>query len=148
MFNRKLLPAISAAVLLATPALAQPASPAGTWETEGGWATVRIASCPGQPERLCGWITQLKEPNDPKGRPKRDTANTDPKLRGRAIVGMPFITGFKAAGPKRWTGGTIYNPGDGKTYASNLTLSPNGTLRVKGCVLVICQAQVWTRVPT
>ena len=120
-------------------------TPAGLWRTEGGWATVRIGPCSGTSERLCGWITSLKEPSDPRGRPKRDTANVDPGLRNRAIVGMPFITNFRAVGSGRWTGGRIYNPGDGKTYASNLALKADGTLKVNGCVLVICKAQTWTR---
>jgi len=147
MFTSFLVLAISGVAVLAAPAAAQSASPAGHWLTEGGWASVRIGACPGQPDRLCGWIMALKEPNDSRGRPKRDTANADPALRGRSFVDMPFITGFKAAGPRRWTGGKIYNPGDGKTYASNLVLNADGTLRVNGCVLVICQAQTWTRLP-
>ena len=126
-------------------ALARPASVEGDWVTEGGWATVRIAGCRGEADRLCGLIVALKQPNDRNGRPKRDTANLDPRKRDRAVVGMPFITGFRPAGAGRWTGGKIYNPGDGKTYASRLALNPDGTLKVSGCVLVICQAQTWTR---
>jgi uncharacterized protein (DUF2147 family) len=126
-------------------AAAQPASAQGDWVTEGGWATVRIAACAGDPSRLCGRIIALKQPNDRHGRPKRDTANSDARLRDRTVVGMPFITGFKPAGRGRWSGGKIYNPGDGKTYSSRLALEPNGTLKVSGCVLVVCQAQTWTR---
>lgn len=131
--------------LVADAAAAQPAGIQGEWSTEEGWARVSIAPCAGQADRLCGRIVALKQPNDRAGRPKRDTANVDPRLRDRTVVGMPFITGFKRAGPGRWTGGKIYNPGDGKTYASRLALHPDGTLRVSGCVLVICQAQTWTR---
>lgn len=145
MSKRKFMLALSAIFVFAGPAQSQPASTAGLWVTEGGWATVRIGPCPNRSDRVCGWIMQLKEPNDARGRPKRDTANADPTLRGRPFAGMPFITGFRAAGPGRWTGGRIYNPGDGKTYASNLSLNPNGTLRVNGCVLMFCQSQTWTR---
>ncbi len=116
--------------------------------TEGGWATVRIAPCPADTSRLCGRIVSLKQPNEKSGRLKRDTANVDARLRSRPIVGMPFITGFKPAGPGRWTGGKIYNPRHGKTYASRLALNPNGILKVSGCVLVICQAQTWSRPPS
>lgn len=144
-FARSLSAGVLMAAVLGGAAAAEPANVQGEWLTEGGWATVRIAPCPGQASRLCGRIVALKQPNDKNGRPKRDAANIDPKLRDRTVVGMPFITGFKAAGPGRWTGGKIYNPGDGKTYASRLSLNPDGTLKVKGCVLVICQAQTWTR---
>jgi uncharacterized protein (DUF2147 family) len=145
MHLSRILAGACAAGLAAAAAQSAAATPVGTWVTEGGWATVRVAACPSQPDRLCGWITALKQPNDPKGRPKRDTANVDPALRSRPIVGMPFVTGFKAARPGRWTGGRIYNPGDGKTYASNLVLNADGTLKVNGCVLVVCKAQTWTR---
>ena len=139
---------VALAALLGGGASAQPASIAGEWLTEGNWATVRISPCPGQGDRLCGRIVSLKQPNDAAGRPKRDTANADAKLRSRPVVGMPFITGFRAAGPGRWTGGKIYNPGDGKTYAARLAINGNGSLKVSGCVLVICQAQTWTRAPS
>lgn len=143
---RALTPGFLIAAVLGATATAQPAPTAqGDWVTEGGWATVRIAPCPGETARLCGRIVALKEPTDGKGRPKRDTANVDPSLRGRLLVGMPFITGFKPAGSGRWSGGKIYNPGDGKTYSSRMALSPNGSLKVHGCVLVICQGQTWTR---
>jgi uncharacterized protein (DUF2147 family) len=144
---RRLLPGLILASALGGTASAQPApSPQGDWQTEGGWATVRIAACPGQPDRLCGRIVALKEPTFKNGSPKRDTANSDPKLRSRPVLGMPFITGFKAAGPGRWNGGKIYNPGDGKTYNSRMALNADGSLKVNGCVLVICQGQTWTRV--
>lgn len=143
---RSLLSALFLTGALGASAAAQPAASIhGEWVTEGGWATVRIAPCPGEASRLCGRIVSLKQPNDKAGRPKRDTANLDPKLRDRTVVGMAFITGFRPAAPGRWTGGKIYNPGDGKTYASRLALNPNGALKVSGCVLVICQAQTWTR---
>ena len=46
------------------------AEPIGTWLTEDGKATVRIANCG---PALCGTIVSLKEPNDPDtGRPKAD----------------------------------------------------------------------------
>jgi uncharacterized protein (DUF2147 family) len=144
--TRRLLAGVLLSGALYATATAQPApSPQGDWVTEGGWATVRIAPCPSDAGRLCGRIIGLKEPTDGRGRPKRDTANADPKLRSRLVVGMPFVTGFKPAGPGRWTGGKIYNPGDGKTYNARLALNPDGSLRVNGCVLVICQGQTWTR---
>ena len=144
--SRFCLGALTAAALVGN-AWGQAPSVLGEWVTEGAWARVRIEACPGQAGRLCGRIVSLKQPHDKSGRPKRDTANVDPALRGRPIVGMPFITGFKTAGAGRWTGGKIYNPGDGKTYSSRLKLNPNGDLSVQGCVLVICQAQTWTRPP-
>ncbi len=125
----------------ALPAFA--ADPAeGDWLTQGGGGKVRIAPCAAQPDRLCGLITWLKDPADAKG---SDTNNPDPALRKRPLIGLPLIRDFKRAGPGRWTGGRIYDPGSGRTYDSKITLNPNGTLKVEGCVVIVCQAQTWTR---
>ena len=43
------------------------------------------------------------------------------------------------------TGGKIYDPNSGKTYDSKIGVNANGTLKVEGCVLVVCQAQTWKR---
>ena len=53
------------------------------------------------------------------------------------------IKGFKPASGGRWTGGSIYDPQSGKTYDSKLSLNPDGTLKVEGCISIICQAQTW-----
>src|SRR5258705_6847707 len=83
----------------------------GTWLTEGGAATVRIASCGAE---LCGTITALKEPNDPAtGRPKTDKHNADAGLRNRPPVGIQIVFGMKPSGtPDKWTA-QLYNAEDG-----------------------------------
>jgi uncharacterized protein (DUF2147 family) len=135
-----------AAILLGaswTPALA--ADPIGTWLTEGGEATVRIASC--GPE-LCGTIVALKEPTDPStGRPKTDKNNPDAGKRSRPVIGVQIVYGMKPSGTaNKWTG-SVYNAEDGKTYSGNLTLQSANALRLEGCVLggLICKGQTWTR---
>ncbi|WP_309087663.1 DUF2147 domain-containing protein [Phenylobacterium sp.] len=128
----------AAASLLATPAFA--ADPVeGEWLTQAGTAKVRIAPCAGKADRLCGTVVWLKNAG------AKDANNPDPKLRDRAIVGMNLIRDFKQAGPGRWTGGKIYDPESGKTYDSKISANANGTLKVEGCVLVVCQAQTWRR---
>lgn len=122
----------------------QPRHPAGDWSTQGGWATVRIAPCANNVERLCGNIVALRRPNDRNGQPLRDNENPDPAPRARPLVGLPFIWDFRSSG-RRWTGGHIYDPDSGRTYGSNMRVRPDGNLEVNGCVLFICQAQVWTR---
>lgn len=138
--------------LLVALALACAASPAfaadpveGEWLTAGGSAKVRIAACAGRPDRLCGTIVALRTALDRAGQPVRDSANPDPALRGRTIVGLPLIRDFRRVETARWTGGKIYDPQTGKTYDSKLRLNPDGTLKLEGCVLVICQAQTWRR---
>ena len=99
----------------------------GDWWTEGQRAKVRISPCANQAGQLCGRFVNPKT--------------------GALAKGPPFLTGFKAAGRNRWSGGKIRNPEDGKTYSSKMSINPNGTLSVSGCVLaVFCKAQTWTRV--
>lgn len=128
------------ALLAATPAAADPTH--GDWLTQAGTGKVRIGPCPGQTDRLCGAISWLKNPADAKA---TDVNNPDAKLKSRPILGLPMLWGFKSAGPGRWSGGKIYDPQTGKTYDSKISLNPNGTLKVEGCVAIICQAQTWRR---
>jgi len=114
----------------------------GEWLTQAGTAKVKIGPCAGQPGKMCGNISWLKNPADAKA---TDTNNPDAKLRTRTIMGLPMLHGFKPAAPGKWTGGKIYDPQAGKTYDSKLSVNPNGTLKVEGCIAVICQAQTWKR---
>jgi uncharacterized protein (DUF2147 family) len=130
--------------LAAGPALA--ADPAeGIWLVQSKDAKVRIGPCPGHADQLCGEIAWIQSPRAEDGRPKSDENNPDPKLRKRAIVGMTLIRDFRSTGPGRWEGGRIYDPHSGKTYASKLRASEDGTLKVDGCVMMFCQTQVWTK---
>jgi uncharacterized protein (DUF2147 family) len=138
------LGAFAGATLIAGAAAASP-SAEGDWIVEDRSGRVHIAPCKSDASRLCGNIVAMPQPNDANGQRKRDVKNPDPKLRERTILGLPLITGFKPAGPAKWDGGKIYNPQDGKTYASKMAVTANGTLKVSGCVLVICKAQTWTR---
>ena len=121
---------------------ARAASINGDWLTPNGVAKVRVAPCV---SGLCGTIIALKAPSDPTGHPQKDGRNADPALRNRPVVGLEILRGFKAAGEGRWADGTIYDPDDGKTYRSKITLKPDGGLKVEGCVAFICVAQDWVR---
>ena len=146
-----LRPLLAAAVWLVFGGLAQGAGPIdpviGDWVTPGGGAKVRIAVCPTAPNQLCGVLVWLRQGLDAAGKPVRDVANPDPALRTRPLVGGPFLTGFTRDAPGRWSGGRIYDPDSGKTYRSKMRINDDGTLKLEGCVLVICQAQTWKRPP-
>jgi len=46
----------------------------------------------------------------------------------------------------KWSGGTILDPANGKTYRSKIELQPGGgKLDVSGCIAFICRAQTWIR---
>jgi uncharacterized protein (DUF2147 family) len=118
----------------------------GTWLTEGGQATVRMASCG---DAVCGTIVALKQPNDPDtGKPQTDVNNPDPKLRKRGIIGIQIVLGMKPnGGATKWSG-KVYNAEDGETYSGNITMLNATSLKLEGCVFggLICKGQIWTRV--
>ena len=115
----------------------------GVWSTVEGKSHVKIEPCG---DKFCGKIIWLKEPNTPEGKPKTDEHNSDEALRSRPILGLELLSGLVPESKNDWDDGEIYNPEDGKTYASEMTLVSPNELHVKGCVLFICKTQVWTKV--
>ncbi len=118
----------------------------GEWATQGMSAKVKVAPCADRGELMCGSITWLWDPIDPSGRPKTDTENPDARLRGRPLVGTPILSGFRRTVSPELSGGTVYNPEDGRTYDATLRLRDADTLIVEGCFLLICRKQTWRKV--
>ena len=134
------IPAAMALLLYAVAVRAE--TPIGMWDT--GESHIEIYNCG---ERLCGRITALDEPLDANGNPKTDDKNPDSALKGRPILGMDLVAGFSRKSDRRWVGGTIYDPRDGKTYKCKMNLKKDGTLEVRGYVglALFGKTVVWTR---
>lgn len=111
----------------------------GTYLTEEQNSHIQIADCgDGSP---CGKVVWLNpETLDPGVTP--DTATSK---AGEPVLGLTMLEGFERK-KNDWRGGTIYDPGKDKTYASRLKRLDNGDLQVKGCISIICQTQIWTEV--
>jgi uncharacterized protein (DUF2147 family) len=113
----------------------------GTWQTPDDHAVVKIEACG---EALCGHIVtsdQLKAHPD-----QTDAHNRDPALRSRPLKGLALFTGVKG-GPPEWSGGSLYDPEDGKTYKGSIKLISADTLRLTGCVFrPFCKSETWTRI--
>jgi len=136
---------IAAALLGVSPGTGLAAEPTGTWYTEEGKATVRIANCGGA---MCGTIISLKEANDPDtGKPKIDKNNAEASLRNRPMIGVQIVLAMKPSGTANKWAGQVYNAEDGKTYSGSLTLQDANTIKLEGCILggLICKAATWTR---
>jgi uncharacterized protein (DUF2147 family) len=135
--------AILTALFGAAPAKAQTGGEAsGIWLTQAGDARVRVSKCGGG---VCGVIVWLRAPINPAtGRPQVDDENPNPSLARRPMIGLPLFMGMQPSGPNRWSG-QIYNADDGKSYASNISLAAPDTLKVEGCVGVLCGSENWTR---
>jgi uncharacterized protein (DUF2147 family) len=102
----------------------------GEWWTPGFNARVLIETCG---DAVCGRIVWLWD-EVPKG-----IADKSP------LIGRVVIDAMRPAGASRWAGGRLYNPEDGRDYKGSLSLRSPTQLVVDGCVLFICQTQVWRR---
>lgn len=134
---RALLPPL--ALLWSAAVFAQP-SVQGLWLTDDGKGIVEIAPCGA---KMCGRIAKILDTSPDV--PRTDVNNPDPRMRDRPILGLRTLTGFSLSGDG-WKGGRAYDPKTGKSYRSTLKLNPDGSLKVSGCVLFICQSRRWTRV--
>ena len=125
--------ALMALALTSLAASAAPATadPHGEWWTPGFNARVRIETC--GDSAICGRIVWLWD-DKPQGIADKT-----------ALVGKLVIDQMKPAEPGQWTGGRLYNPEDGRDYKGSLHLRSGSTLVVSGCVLFVCQTQVWRR---
>ena len=103
----------------------------GEWWTPGFNARVRIESC--GDGAVCGRIAWLWD-DKPQG-----IADKTP------LLGKPVIERMRPGEPGHWSGGRLYNPEDGRDYKGTLQLRSASTLVVSGCVLFVCQTQVWRR---
>src|SRR5215468_6938831 len=102
-----------------------------------GRANVRIDDCDGI---LWGIISWEKEPGGV------DSYNPDPAERNHPTLGIHILRAMKPTKPGLWQG-AVYNPENGKTYDSRISLASPDVLRIEGCVLgFLCGGENWTRI--
>ena len=78
------------------------------------------------------------------GQPWTDKNNIDPSLRSRPLLGLPVLIGMQPMGYGKWSG-HLYNVDDGKTYQGNIIELNATTIKVEGCVLIICGGENLSR---
>jgi uncharacterized protein (DUF2147 family) len=64
----------------------------------------------------------------------RDQHNPDPSLRARPVLGLTILRDFRQEKDGTWSGGTVYDPEEGRTYRGTLVLDRDGRLRMRGYV--------------
>ena len=114
------------AILMVAPlcaALAQDV--VGKWKLEDGSAIVEVYK---KDDVFNGRIVWLQNPTEADGSPAVDDKNPDSKLRSRKLIGLNMLSGLKE-GDGEYSGGSIYDPGNGKTY--------NCSMKVEGDVLKV-----------
>lgn len=133
------------ALLAAQPASAQE-EVLGKWYNAEKTSQIQVYQ---SGDKFYGSIAWLKEPNDDAtGQPRLDKFNPSESLRDKPILGLVILRGFKADGDKFWSGGTIYDPRDGKTYSCNMTLTEPDKLDIRGYVGISLFGRTtsWSRV--
>ena len=116
---------ISMVAMLAPLAAAFAQDVVGKWKLDDGSAIVEVYK---QGDAFNGKIVWLQDPTEPDGSPAVDTNNPDAKLRSRKLIGLNMLSSLKKSGAE-YTGGSIYDPGNGKTY--------NCSMKVEGDVLKV-----------
>lgn len=135
----------TAAVVIALAAIvpAHAGDPTGTWLIPDRTAKVRIVACG---EAMCGSVVWLSKPNDAAtGKPQTDKLNSDLDKRRRPMLGVPIILGMQRNGEDNKWWGRIYNPDDGNTYRASLEAVGALRLKVRACVAIYCQTEIWAR---
>ena len=97
----------------------------GKWKLSDGTAIVEVYK---SEDVYNGKIVWLEKPTEADGSPAIDDNNPDPALRSRQLIGLNMLSDLKATGTE-YSGGKIYDPGNGKTY--------NCSMRVEGDILKV-----------
>ena len=123
----------------------------GVWNNDEKDAKIEIYKCGG---KYCGRVIWLKEPNYPEGSkdgtpgtPRLDHNNPDPSLRKTSIIGLDIVRDFTSVDGHTWSGGTVYDPKNGKTYRGKMTLVSRNQLNLRGYVGIplFGRTTMWTR---
>jgi len=130
---------LASSLLMLASATSAPSDITGLWLTDDGKGLVQIEPCG---THMCGRIVKVLDTRPDV--PKTDSHNPDPKLRNRPLTGLMTLWDFNRSGSV-WKDGRAYDPKSGKSYKSTLAKNPDGSLKVTGCVLFICESRRWTR---
>ena len=134
------------AAALACAAQAEVLSPVGAWttiddETKKPKSVVRIAENNGV---YSGTVERIFDPAKQDSKCE-ECASDDPR-KGKPVLGMTILTGLKHNGESVYSGGTILDPANGKTYNAKVTVIDGGRkLEMRGSVLFIGRTQTWLR---
>ena len=120
--------------LLAAPAFAAPASPAGTWRNGSDSVRIRVAPCG---RGLCGTVVSASA----KARADAAAGGTE------RLVGAQLFKDFRRGDDGVWAG-TVFVPDLGREVEGTLELRSASTLVVSGCLMAgfACKSQTWARV--
>lgn len=91
-----------------------------------------------------GKIIWIKEPNDKNGQPICDDHNPVGSLKSRRILNLVIIKDLVYADGE-WSGGTVYDPKEGKTYDCKIWMEGQN-LKLRGYLGWFYDTKTWTRI--
>lgn len=96
--------------------------------------------------RYYGRLVWFKDSLDVDGEPKKDVNNPEPSLRDRPLKDIELLKEF-SKDKNQYTGGTIYDPQNGKTYSCKINFKDTNTLIIRGYVGVplFGRTTTWSR---
>lgn len=144
---KKQLLLMAVVMFVSLPIFAQADAILGIWLTEEGTSQIEITKTSNG--QFVGKIVWLDEPLDENGRPKLDKENPRDNLKNQRLLGLQILKGFTYnSREKEWSGGTIYDPDNGKTYTAFMKLDGNNKLILRGYVMgmrMLGRNSSWTR---
>lgn len=137
---------IAALALLPSAVAWAQASPAGRWKTiddETGKVQSIVEITSTANGTLQGRVVEVV--NSEKG-PDPACDKCKGASAGKPIRGMTILWGLTPDGNDAWSGGTVLDPANGKTYRAKVRLKDGGAkLGMSGCIAFICREQTWLR---
>jgi len=124
--------ALAASLLSPSPTSAQGAQQGNVWRNPQNSVQVRIDPCG---KGRCGVVVWAN-----------DKAKADSARGGTPnLVGMNLFHGFREVKSNVWEG-KVFVPDLNRTFTGTLTIKNQDTAVARGCMLMICKSQTWTRV--
>ena len=113
-----------ASFFVGLPSTASAAEPYGVWVRPSTGTQVNFYDCGG---KLCAKIVAVKDQSRKKE------------------VGTVIMKGSTKSGDNKWEG-DLLEADTGKIYSGVVTLEGPRALNLKGCFLMICKGETWTKV--
>ena len=160
--KRRYLAAAMAAVLVAGVAASEDTNPAdeilGQWYTDKNESKVHVVKKDGKYYGTIIWLAETKYAagDAEAGKIKHDRFNPDKARQADPTIGIQVLKDFTYdATDKSWSGGTIYDPANGRTYKCIIRFQPDPkgidgrSLYVRGYVgfQLLGRTTIWYRVP-
>ena len=117
----------------------------GVWLNQEATGKIQIYK---EGDKYFGKLVWLRTPLDSITKlPRTDKENPDAKLKATPLIGLVNLKNFTFNGKDEWSGGTIYDPKNGKTYKCYIQFESANRLKIRGYIGVslLGRNTFWTK---